>query len=126
MQDKSLLEDKQKSAIPNVVYGVVLLFLASQLLWALWNYADVAVAAINFPFPLDYGEGPILDQVMRLLHGENIYRPDLAQAPWVMSNYPPLFHLLQLRGFIATKENRLSFFLYPECLVKGRMTGGCA
>lgn len=96
MQDKSLLEDKQKSAIPNVVYGVVLLFLASQLLWAVWNYADVAVAAINFPFPLDYGEGPILDQVMRLLHGENIYRPDLAQAPWVMSNYPPLFHLLQL------------------------------
>jgi len=96
MQEKSLLEDKQKSVIPNVVYGMALFYLATQLLWALWNYADVALAAINFPFPLDYGEGPILDQVMRLLHGENIYRPDVTQAPYVLSNYPPLFHLLQL------------------------------
>ncbi len=96
MQNKSLAESQQKSAIPEIVYGVALLILAWQLLWALWNYADVALAAIQFPFPLDYGEGPILDQTLRLLQGENIYRPDLTQVPYVVSNYPPLFHLLQL------------------------------
>lgn len=96
MHDRTLIEEKQKSAIPEIVFGVALLFLAWNLVWALWNYAELALAAIDFPFPLDYGEGPILDQVMRLLQGENIYRPDLTQAPYVVSNYPPIFHLLQL------------------------------
>lgn len=91
MQDRTLIEEKQKSALPEIVFGVAMLFLAWNLLWALWNFADIALAAIDFPFPLDYGEGPILDQVMRLWHGENIYRPDLTQAPYVVSNYPPFF-----------------------------------
>lgn len=45
---------------------------------------------------LEYGEGPIVDQVERLARGENIYRPDLSQPPFVISNYPPVFHLAQL------------------------------
>lgn len=52
--------------------------------------------ALTFPYALDYGEGPILDQVMRLARGENIYRIDLASPPYVIANYPPLFVLAQL------------------------------
>ncbi len=96
MRERTLIEQRQKSALPEIVFGVALLYLAWQLIWAIWNYVDVALPAIRFPYPLDYGEGPILDQVMHLLQGENIYRPDLTQTPYVISNYPPVFHLLQL------------------------------
>jgi len=90
------MEEKQSSASSTIVFGVAMLLLAGNLLWALWNFADLALSAINFPFPLDYGEAPILDQVMRLSRGENIYRPDLAQPPYVVSNHPPVMHILLL------------------------------
>ncbi|MBN1642216.1 MAG: glycosyltransferase family 39 protein [Anaerolineae bacterium] len=52
-------------------------------------------AAIRFPYPLDYGEGPILDQAVRLSRLESIYPTDLAIPPYNVSNYPPLYPLLQ-------------------------------
>ncbi|NOZ29516.1 MAG: hypothetical protein GXP39_15885 [Chloroflexi bacterium] len=51
--------------------------------------------AILFPYPVDYGEGPLLDQAVRLSRLENIYRPDISTPPYTVSNYPPLFVLLQ-------------------------------
>jgi hypothetical protein len=53
------------------------------------------VRAILFPYPLDYGEGPLLDQAARLSRFENIYEPDLNRPPWVVANYPPVFPLAQ-------------------------------
>lgn len=50
--------------------------------------------SITFPYPLDYGEGPLLDQAVRLAHGENIYGV-LGSPPWTIANYPPLYMLLQ-------------------------------
>jgi len=47
--------------------------------------------SIAFPYPLDYGEGPLLDQALRLADGNNIYDKDLGHAPHTVSNYPPLF-----------------------------------
>ena len=52
--------------------------------------------ALAFPYPLNYGEGPLLDQSVRLAQFQNIYRTDLAVAPYVVSNYPPLFMLAQV------------------------------
>ncbi|RIL08768.1 MAG: hypothetical protein DCC75_08095 [Proteobacteria bacterium] len=51
-----------------------------------------------FNGPTDYGSGAILNQALRLLEFENIYRSDLVAPPWTVSNYPPLFYLLQLPG----------------------------
>src|SRR5215510_10357917 len=51
--------------------------------------------AITFPYPLDYGEGPLLDQAVRLARFENIYRGDLTVPPYTLANYPPLFPLAQ-------------------------------
>lgn len=53
-----------------------------------------AARAIAFPFPLDYGEGPLLEQGRRLAAGENIYRPGLADYPFTIANYPPLYPAL--------------------------------
>jgi 4-amino-4-deoxy-L-arabinose transferase-like glycosyltransferase len=47
--------------------------------------------AIPYPYSLDYGEAPLVDQAMRLASGQNIYRTDLAAPPYTISNYPPLY-----------------------------------
>jgi Dolichyl-phosphate-mannose-protein mannosyltransferase len=52
--------------------------------------------ALAFPYPLNYGEGPLLDQSVRLAEFENIYRTNLGAPPYVIANYPPLFMLAQV------------------------------
>jgi hypothetical protein len=52
--------------------------------------------ALAFPYPLNYGEGPLLDQSVRLAEFQNIYRTDLSAPPYVIANYPPLFMLAQV------------------------------
>ncbi|MBN1249876.1 MAG: glycosyltransferase family 39 protein [Anaerolineae bacterium] len=49
--------------------------------------------SVAFPYPLDYGEGPLLDQAIRLARLRNIYRRDLSAPPYTVSNYPPLYVL---------------------------------
>lgn len=73
---------------------------AVALLWTLvvssqWFFKH-SIAAIRFPYPLDYGEGPLLDQTLRLARGENIYRRSLDRPPYNISNYPPLFLIIQI------------------------------
>ncbi|PDW03150.1 hypothetical protein [Candidatus Viridilinea mediisalina] len=56
-------------------------------------FADHALQLLTFPFPLDYGEGPLVAQVARLLAGTSIwalYR-DPSLAPFQIINYPPLY-----------------------------------
>ncbi len=79
-----------------LVLGIALLGLAVQLGFALFTYARLASAALTFPYPLDYGEGPLLDQTLRLASGEVIYKNDFSTPPYTISNYPPLFLLLQV------------------------------
>jgi 4-amino-4-deoxy-L-arabinose transferase-like glycosyltransferase len=82
--------------LPKTIFAIALLVLLIQFGFALSEYARHALAAVTFPFPLDYGEGPILDQVLRLAQSENIYRAEFATPPYTVSNYPPLFHLAQV------------------------------
>ena len=63
--------------------------------WAASLFARRGIAALAFPHPLNYGEGPLLDQAVRLQELQNIYPSDLSKPPYVISNYPPLFVLLQ-------------------------------
>jgi hypothetical protein len=50
-------------------------------------------ATLAFPFDLDYGEGYVLNDALRLARGESLY-VDLQQFPMVRSPYPPLFPLV--------------------------------
>lgn len=52
-----------------------------------------ALITIAVPFSLDYGEGPLLDQAVRLAAGQAIYTPDVSEPPYTITNYPPLFVL---------------------------------
>jgi dolichyl-phosphate-mannose-protein mannosyltransferase len=63
--------------------------------WAVLHFMGQGWDALAFPYPLNYGEGPLLDQAVRLAEFQNIYRSDLTRPPYVVSNYPPLFPLVQ-------------------------------
>ena len=72
-----------------------LALLALALACGLGVFLHHAGAVLGHPYPVDYGEGPLLDQAVRLADGQGIYRRDLSQLPYTVSNYPPLFPLLQ-------------------------------
>jgi hypothetical protein len=82
--------------LPRIVFILALLLLLVRLGIVLFEYTQLASAALAFPFPLDYGEGPMLDQILRLARFENIYRNSFASPPYTVSNYPPLFQLIQV------------------------------
>ena len=69
------------------------------LIWALGRtsllYLEYNWKAVTFPYSIDYGEGPILDQVMHMAKLQNIYRPNPTEIPYTISNYPPLYLLVQ-------------------------------
>jgi hypothetical protein len=65
------------------------------LVYAVFCAAHV-VALLRYPFPLDYGEGPLLAQVQALAGGTPVWRlyADPAQPPYLVVNYPPVYLLL--------------------------------
>ena len=66
---------------------------------ALIVYGLHAFLAILYPYPLDYGEAPLVDQAMRLAEGRTIYRVALDAPPYTITNYPPLY-VLAMTPFI--------------------------
>ncbi len=80
----------------SIVISVACLLLVWQLSSALVFYVKHNGTAIRFEYPVDYGEGPLLDQAVRLARCENIYHNDLSRPPYTISNYPPLFVLVQV------------------------------
>jgi hypothetical protein len=67
----------------------------------LWYASDHIRLLLGFPFPLDYGEGPLLAQVQQLLAGRAFWQiyANPAQAPFLVVNYPPLY--LVVTGSLA-------------------------
>jgi len=59
------------------------------------RFIRLAIATLRFPYPLDYGEGFVLDVAVRLARFENIYPPDLQAGPWFVANYPPVYYLVR-------------------------------
>ena len=75
-------------------YRFSVLALLTALVVSVGFVAHYGVRAVAFPYPLDYGEGPLLEQAMRMADGVGIYRDVGAEPPWTVSNYPPLYPLL--------------------------------
>ncbi len=91
----STIFEQLRPWLSKILFAAALLALLVQLGSALLEYARNSQAALAFPFPLDYGEGPLLDQTLRLARYEAIYRNDFSTPPYTISNYPPLFPLIQ-------------------------------
>ena len=84
---------------PHMTNGAKILMWPFLFVAALLFLAHTGLA-LFFPYALDYGEAPLLDQAMRLAAGQNIYRPDISSPPHTIANYPPLYVLL-LAPFVA-------------------------
>ena len=82
--------------LARVVVGAALVILLMAQGRALVLFAQHVPLALNDPYTLNYGEGPLLDQAVRLARGENIYQADLATPPYTITNYPPLYVLAQV------------------------------
>lgn len=82
-------------AITLVTRGVLLVLIGAVILCLLYQ-----LLALAHPYPLDYGEAPLVDQAMRLARGQNIYRADLSAPPFTISNYPPLY-VAAMAPFVA-------------------------
>ncbi len=63
-----------------------------------------AIQSIAHPYPLDYGEAPLINQALELSSGENIYRPSLENPPYTVANYPPIY-VLSLLPFTILDVN---------------------
>jgi hypothetical protein len=92
MNQLSLKRDNLKVLEPYVVEAATIMFwlflAASTIIFVIY-----ILLAVAFPFPLDYGEAPLVDQAMRLAAGQNIYRLDISEPPYTIANYPPLYVL---------------------------------
>ncbi len=66
------------------------IFIAFILIFFSWASFNI----IRFPYGIDYGEAPLIDQVSRIENHELVYKADLNSPPYIVSNYPPLYTLL--------------------------------
>jgi hypothetical protein len=96
MGHNGILTQDYRSWFPRFSVGLAVLV----VLWPLAHSVGLLLAHdwshIQFPYPVDYGEGPILNQVLRLAHFRGIYPTSLKAAPFTVSNYPPLYPLAQV------------------------------
>ena len=92
---KQLLAFPADLAKEGATIMVMLILSAAALLFLAYT-----ALSIFYPYPLDYGEAPLVDQAMRLAAGQNIYRPDITTPPYTIANYPPLY-VLALTPFVA-------------------------
>lgn len=69
------------------------LALGAQALYFFWY----SYRAIVFPYPLDYGEGPILQLARELAAGRALY-PPVAEPPYLIASYEPAYQLICALG----------------------------
>ncbi len=93
------MQPSRKTPQPSLERLAALALLLS-LAWSGWLFLHTQALSITFPYPLDYGEAPLVDQSLRLLAGEPLYRPTLDTAPYTISNYPPLY-VVAVAPFVA-------------------------
>ncbi len=71
---------------PQILVGFLLLIYALFFAWRAW-------ASVTYPFPIEYGEGAVLDEVSHLAHGVTLYTANLA-PPYRAVVYGPLYYWL--------------------------------
>lgn len=92
---RSWLQQQSERVLP-VRLSLPLQLLLVVIGLTLLGYIGMVWNTVTFPYPLDYGEGPLLAQTVQLSSLHNIYRPNIDAPPYTITNYPPLFMLLQV------------------------------
>ena len=82
--------------LPRLLVGAAAIIALYFLGRSAYRFAYYNWKTVTFPYSVDYGEGPILDQVMRISRFENIYKTDIKHLPFTITNYPPLYPAAQV------------------------------
>jgi len=105
------------------VLGVLIVLSVIGYLWT-------TISIVIYPYTVDYGEAPLMDQAQRILSGQPLYKSDLVDPPYVIANYPPtypyIFAILhKLSGLPLLQTGRMISFIASlisavllACLVK--------
>lgn len=78
---------------PRLISLLLLAVSTTLLLFLNIQFLRRSVAAIRYPYELDYGEGQIMLNTLALLNGTAIYDAP-GNFPFTVSNYPPVYHVL--------------------------------
>jgi 4-amino-4-deoxy-L-arabinose transferase-like glycosyltransferase len=89
-------ENTLKTIIEKILIWIAALVVLAVLMRGVYYFANNAWLSITFPNTMDYGEGPIVNQVVRLSRFQNIYPNDFDQPPYTVTNYPPVFVTAQV------------------------------
>ncbi len=100
--EKILLKDLRQA-------GKILLLFFSAL--AILIFIIHGLIVLGFKYPLDYGEGPLLNQALRITQGEPLYPTDITSPPYLITNYPPIFVAI----------NALFVWIFGPSLLIGRL-----
>lgn len=87
--------------IERAVLGILLALLAVASLRLLATWARAA----GFPYTLDYGESPLLNQIVLLARGQSIYPADWTRYPFVLTEHPPVYLALMAAFFQVTNPS---------------------
>jgi hypothetical protein len=68
------------------------------LLLALWQFLAASFRFLRSPYSPDFGEGQVMALVQRVLWDGTLFG-DMQRYPMVLSNYPPVYVLLNVPGF---------------------------
>ena len=69
------------------VKAALIVLVAMSIFGFLCNVGSI----LRFPYAVDYGEAPLMDQATRFMSHQLLYKSDYSSSPYVISNYPPLF-----------------------------------
>ncbi len=75
--------------MPKIEKAFIQIYVILVLVLFAWN----SVLTIRFPYGVDYGEAPLMDQVRRIETGETLYKSSINGPPYVIANYPPVYQL---------------------------------
>ena len=77
---------------------VALLAPAALLAFASWQFLSRAFFYLRSPFAADFGEGQVLALIQQVVRDHTLFS-DVQRYPMLLSNYPPVFLLLNAPGF---------------------------
>ena len=77
---------------------LALLAPAALLAFTSWQFLARALLYLRSPFSPDYGEGQVLALVQQVMRDGTLFS-DVQRYPMLLSNYPPVFLLLNAGGF---------------------------
>jgi hypothetical protein len=64
------------------------------ILLCIVSFVLTAILLLFYPYGVNYGEAPLLDQALHITTGKNIYKPALQLPPYIIANYTPIYPLL--------------------------------